>query len=214
MATRQEIYAAIQRADKAGDSASVRTLGAYLSSMPPDVAPPAPIDPTADMTTTQKVLAGAGKAFVDLGRGAGQMARSVMPDSAADAIGLPTQADIDESRKLDAPLMNTTAGTVGNVIGNVAATLPTVFIPGAAGLRGAMAVGGATGALQPVATGESRLKNTAIGAGVGGASVVAGRAANAAWKGGKALVEPLTTKGQQRIAARTAERFGVTQQAV
>ena len=209
MATQDEIIQAIRAADKAGDSASVRKLGAYLKSMPAQTAAPVEIDPTEGMSTTDKFLAGAGKAFADVGRGVGQLARNVMSDKAADAIGLPTQADIDEAKRLDAPLMRTTAGTVGNVTGNVAAALPAMFIPGAQGLGGAAATGAVMGLTQPVASDESRLKNVVLGAGAGAGGVVAGRVLAAGAKGAKALVEPFTDKGRQAIAGRTLDRFGV-----
>ena len=208
MATQDEIIQAIRAADKAGDSVSVRKLGAYLKTMP-QAAAPAEYDPTEGMSTADKFFAGAGKAITDVGRGVGQLARDVMPTRAADALGLPTQADIDEAKRLDAPLMRTTAGTVGNVTGNVAAALPAMFIPGAQGLGGAAATGAVMGLTQPVATGESRLKNVAMGAGAGAAGVVAGRVLAAGAKGAKALVEPFTDKGRQAIAGRTLDRFGV-----
>lgn len=210
MATQDDVIQAIRAADKAGDSDSVRKLGAYLKTMnaalvTPTIAP----DPTEGMSTTEKFLAGAGKAFADVGRGVGQIARNVMPDKAADAIGLPTQADIDEAKRLDAPLMRTTAGTVGNVTGNVATALPAMFIPGAQGVAGAAATGAVMGLTQPVASDESRLKNVVLGAGAGAGGVLAGRVLAAGAKGAKALVEPFTDKGRQAIAGRTLDRFGV-----
>jgi hypothetical protein len=42
MATRDDIYTAIRNADKAGDTASVQKLAAYLQTMPADAAPAAP----------------------------------------------------------------------------------------------------------------------------------------------------------------------------
>lgn len=197
MATQEDIIQAIRAADKAGDSASVRKLGAYLKTMPAQAAPAETYDPTEGMSTTDKFLAGTGKAFADLGRGVGQL------------VGLTPQEDIDESKRLDAPLMRTTAGTVGNVTGNVAATLPTVFIPGAQGLAGATLTGAGMGLIQPVASDESRLKNVAVGGAAGAAGVVAGRVLAAGAKGVKALVEPFTDKGRQAIAGRTLDRFGV-----
>lgn len=196
MATQDEIISAIRAADKAGDSASVRKLGAYLKTMP-QAAPEQTYDPTEGMSTTDKFLAGTGKAFADLGRGVGQL------------VGLTPQEDIDEAKRLDAPLMRTTAGTVGNVTGNVATALPAMFIPGAQGLAGAAVTGGVMGLTQPVASDESRLKNAAMGAGAGAAGVVAGRVLAAGAKGAKALVEPFTDKGRQAIAGRTLDRFGV-----
>lgn len=209
MATQDEIIQAIRAADKAGDSASVRKLGAYLKTMPAQAAPAETYDPTEGMSTSDKFFAGAGKAFMDVGRGVGQLARGVMPTRAADAIGLPTQADIDEAKRLDAPLMRTTAGSVGNITGNVAAALPAMFIPGAQGLAGAALTGGVMGLTQPVASDESRLKNVALGAGAGAGGVLAGRVLAAGAKGAKALVEPFTDKGRQAIAGRTLDRFGI-----
>jgi len=139
-----------------------------------------------------RFLAGAGKAFADTGRGAGQM------------LGLVDRADIDESKKRDAPLMNTGVGTAGNITGQIAQ-----FVPAAAagGIPAAIAVGAGQGALTPVGTDESRLKNVAIGGALGGAGPVIARGASAAYQGGKALLEPFTQGGRERIAGRVLERF-------
>lgn len=218
MATRDEVLRAIRNADAVGDSAAVRKLGAFLQSMPVSMDDKAQAqqavdrmkyDPTADMSTTKRTLAGVGKAFADMGRGAGQLVRKVMPDAAADAIGLPTQSDIDEAKALDKSLMATTAGSVGNVIGNVAAAIPSVLVPGAQTLGGAAVMGTAQGFLQPVASDDSRLKNTMLGGAAGAGGVAAGRALIAGAKGAKALVEPFSEGGRQAIAGRTLQRFGV-----
>lgn len=153
---------------------------------------------TSGMSTADKFFAGAGKAFTDIGRGVSQL------------FGGMSREEMDEVRRQDAPLMDTTAGVVGNITGNVAAAIPAVFVPGAASLPGAAAIGATQGFVQPVASDESRLKNTAIGGGAGAAGVLAARGAAATWKGGKALLEPFTQKGRERIAGRTLERFGVT----
>lgn len=184
-------------------------------------------DPTIDMSATERALAGAGKAFSDLGVGAGQLARAgieaVAPPkkslsdlvtggagkSFADTLGLPTQAEIDERKKRDAPLMSTTAGAVGNVVGNVAAAIPTVFIPGAQSLAGAALVGAVQGLVQPVASDESRLSNTALGGAAGAGGVALGRTLAAGYQGAKALVEPFSQQGRSAIAGRTLQRFGV-----
>jgi hypothetical protein len=115
----------------------------------------AQVDPTEGMSGTQKFLAGAGKAYTDIGRGVGQL------------VGAVPQGDIDEAKSLDAPLMNTGAGVAGNIVGNVAALAPAALVPGVNTLTGAGLVGGALGMAQPVATGESRALNTALGAGLG-----------------------------------------------
>lgn len=231
MATQEDVINAIRNADAAGDSAAVRQLGAVLQQMQAATqrqarinalkkSNPAEYDTespewqakygaTSGMSTTDKVLAGAGKAFADTGRGVGQLLRKVMPDKAADAIGLPTQADIDEAKRTDAPLMKTTAGKVGNIGGSVAIALPTVFIPGAQSVAGSAAVGAGMGFIQPVASDESRLKNTLVGGAVGGAAPVVARTVAAGYKGAKALVEPFTQGGREAIAGRTLQRFGV-----
>lgn len=110
--------------------------------------------------------AGAGKAFVDTGRGMYQLGASI-----GHAMGLVSddklakiQADIDEAKHLDAPLMGTGAGKVGNAIGTGA---QLALVP-ASGIFGGAALGGAYGALQPVATGDTRAENAESGA-VGGA---------------------------------------------
>jgi hypothetical protein len=104
MATREEISAAIRNADKAGDSASVRALGEYLRGMDrqagiekQQAADREAFSPTKGMGTGERLLAGAGKAFADIGRGIGQVT------------GLVSQEAVDEAKKLDAPLMSTGA---------------------------------------------------------------------------------------------------------
>lgn len=152
-------------------------------------------DPTNGMSTTDKFLAGTGKAFADTGRGIGQF------------FGLVDRKDIDEVKQRDAALMDTTAGTVGNFTGNLAAMLPTVAIPGAASLRGAALIGSLQGAAQQVGTDDSRLQNTAIGGAAGAGGVAAGRVLSGAYQGGKALIEPFTQGGRERIAGRVIQRF-------
>ena len=116
------------------------------------------VDPTEGMTGGQKALAGAGKAFVDVSRGVKQIT------------GFAPQAEIDEAKRLDAPLMRTGAGIAGNIGGNMALFAPTALIPGVNTYTGAGLVGAGMGAMQPVGSGESRVANTALGgvAGVGG----------------------------------------------
>lgn len=134
--------------------------------------------PTQDTMPVQKptgtfgenVAAGAGKMVYDVARGAGQRLRSIMPESAANAINLPTQADIDEARRLDAPLSD----TVGGKVGQVAAALPVALIPGANTYLGATAIGAGMGLLQPTSADESALKNAAIGGAAGAAGKFVG----------------------------------------
>jgi outer membrane murein-binding lipoprotein Lpp len=142
-----------------------------------------------------KARAGFGKAVSDIGTGIGQM------------LGVVDQQDVDSAKRRDAPLMRTGAGMAGNIAGNVSMAIPTAFIPGAATLPGAAAVGAGMGMLQPVASDESRLANTAIGGFAGAGGVVAGRALGAGYQGAKALAEPFTQGGRERIAGRMIQRF-------
>lgn len=182
-------------------------------------------DPTAGMSTTDKFLAGMGKAFADTGRGVGQLVRDGIEvfdrpaptlsglitgkksQTLADKLGLPSTADIDESKKLDSSLMNTGAGQAGNFAGNVAITLPTVAVPGAATLRGAATIGALQGAIGPVGTDDSRVQNMLLGGAAGAGGVAAGRVLAGAYQGGKALIEPFTQGGRQKIAGRVIQRF-------
>lgn len=108
-------------------------------------------DPTDGMSTTDKFLAGAGKGMVDLARGAGQL------------VGIVSDKEVEQSKQLDKPLMNTTAGTVGNAVGTAAALAPAMLIPGANTYTGAALIGGISGALQPVGEGDSRIVNAGVG---------------------------------------------------
>lgn len=127
---------------------------------------------------SQNFAAGAGKAVVDLGRGAGQFA------------GLVSRQDVANSRAQDAPLMGTTAGKLGNFAGNVAATIPTAFIPGANTLAGAGVIGAVAGAFQPSTSTQETLTNIGAGGAVGVA--------------GQAIGSKLSSAISNRLAARQA----------
>lgn len=139
-------------------------------------------DPTAGMSMMDKVLAGAGKAIVDTGRGIGQL------------FGQVSQEDIEAARRRDEPLMNTGAGMVGNVAGHVATALtPGAALKGAGMLpglgrlsgigssmmapqtvKGAAALGAGYSALQPGTAGERAL-NATMGAAGGALGQAAGK---------------------------------------
>lgn len=145
-------------------------------------------DPTEGMSTFQKVAAGAGKSIVDTGRGIGQL------------LGLVDEADVQRARELDAPLMETGAGTFGNVVGQ--GLQMAVPVPAAAGLKLAQVAGkaapfvaagaraGAFGGLQGVGDGETRAGNAASNAafGVAGQGVASGLGKLAA--GAKGSITP------------------------
>lgn len=204
MATKEQLYQALRNADAAGDVEAARKIAAYIQSMSADVsgAGQQRFDPTEGMSTKEKVLAGIGKAFVDTGRGVGQL------------VGLVSDQDVAEARKLDAPLMNTGAGKVGNFAGSMAVALPTVLIPGANTVTGAALIGAAQGAIQPTVGDESRITNAGIGAVAGAGGIMAGRAIKGLYQGSKALVEPFTQSGRDKIAGRVLNRFAADADAV
>lgn len=166
-------------------------LGALETLAPPsdlgglaDLPPPTAYDPSTGGSTLKfgpldtgilipqtvtRALAGAGKAFYDVGRGAGQW------------LGLTNRADVAESRRLDAPLMATTAGKAGDVFGSAAIAAPAMLLPGAQGPVGAGIVGGITGALQPSTSTSETLTNIGMGGASGAVgSVVGGKIADVA----------------------------------
>jgi hypothetical protein len=140
-------------------------------------------------------LAGMGKSFVDVGRAIGQ------------PLGLVDQPDIEASRRRDAPLMDTGAGLTGNILGMAAMLAPTSALPGANTIVGAGLYGAGTGALMTPGTIGERAGAAGAGAAGNVGGLLAGRLASGALQGGKALFEPVTLSGRDRIAARTLQRF-------
>lgn len=181
----------------------------YYADMPPDqfyrkaglehlVGITAPDNPTDGMSGTQKFLAGVGKSFNDTGLGVRQL------------VGSASQQEVDERRRMDAPLMNTGAGIAGNISGAVAQSI----VPGGAIAKGARllpmagraapylaaaAEGAAFNGVQPVASGESRGGNAALGAafGAGGQAVVGGAARAAHGLSGNAGLRRVAQQGRR-----------------
>jgi hypothetical protein len=150
---------------------------------------------TDSLGTFGRFRTGIGSGLSDVMRGIGQ------------AAGVVSRDDVAEARKLDAPLKDTTAGAVGNVTGQVAGFLPTAAIPGANTLTGAALIGAGTGALAPSVSTEETLQNTGVGAAAGPLSILFGRGLAAGYQGLKGLLQPLTTKGQEKVAASTLQSF-------
>ena len=159
-------------------------------------------NPTDDMSGLETTLAGAGKAFVDIGRGASQMLAGSSRPSVAQFFSqfAPNEQEVANTRELEAPLMDTAGGMAGNIGANVAMALPAAAIPGANTVVGAGLAGGVMGALQPVGAGESRTANTAIGVALGGTGQAVGnRAAQAIREGSAKRVASETTRKAQNV---------------
>lgn len=183
------------------------------------------------MSLGERLGAGAGKAFVDTGRGldqafnlgwtgqaalASRLARRVGLDGVSNAIdqnialplydhGQEVQANVDEAKRNDRALMDTGAGIAGNAAGHLAMmALPAGEVGVATrglGLMGrgaaSAATGATTGAIQPVASDESRGANTAIGAALGPAGELIGGAAGALGRRAAAAVDPIRQRAIQ-----------------
>lgn len=193
MSQLDRLQQALVAADKAGDSGAATALAAEIRRLQAAPKAEAPkIDPMEGIGFGQRALEGAGKAFVDPARAVGQM------------LGLVPQSEIDEAKRLDAPLMD----TAGGFAGNLGANLLTALIPGGNTIKGAALVGGGLSALQPTATGESRLNNTLMGLGLGGGGALAakglGRAQTAATNRVAALEEGVKARAAADAAAETA----------
>jgi hypothetical protein len=116
-------------------------------------------DPTAGQSRTDRLMAGAGKAVNDTAQGLGQLTGQV------------PQSLVDETARLDAPLMRDPYGLLGN-IGSQALLASTAMGPMRAGALGQIASnplisagvsGAGYSALQPVESGSSRSTQAVLG---------------------------------------------------
>lgn len=167
----------------------------------PDFDPTENINVAEELSGTERFFAGAGKGIVDVGRGIEQVARGLVPGVSPEEEAL--QQEIDESRRLDQPLLETGAGLAGNITGGIAASVPTLAIPGGASLLGGAAIGAGIGGLSPVATDESRLSK--IGAGIAGGAL--GSAAGKALSGAPSLVSALKKAVGKVAPAKAPEKL-------
>jgi len=162
-----------------------------------------PVDPTQGMSTFEKVAAGAGSTVDNTMRQArrlGNLGVQNVPGVShlARYMGFNPEENLakldeetEEARRLNAPLLNTTAGKVGEVGGNVLQAIALTAATGGLGAgagatTGARALanvaardalaGGAQGALQDVGKGESILQNVGTNALLGAALPVGGAA--------------------------------------
>lgn len=170
-------------------------------------------DPTEGMSGFDKFMAGMGRSVVETGRGLRQVGSAV-----ADAIpGVDLtdyrknlQSEIDEARKLDAPLLATGAGALGNAAGYGVQTLVPGGLIGRASMvgrallpstiAGNAALGAALGGIEPVATGESRLSNLLAGGAGGAIGAGAGKVIGKAATGARNMLRP-SASGIDRAAA-------------
>lgn len=164
--------------------------------------------------TLDNVLSGIGAGMTRVGRAVGQAVGSgidavapttmnslITGQTPSARLGLPQQSDVESARKLEAPLMETTSGKIGNVIGQAATVAPAMFIPGANTLVGSAVIGAGLGA----ATTEGDVRDRILGAAGGGAGGIAG---NVIGKGLGAGANWLIQRRAAQIAADAAAAGG------
>jgi hypothetical protein len=132
MATREDIYAAIRNADKAGRREDVAKLGAYLATM--DAAPK-----PADTSAARGFGLGVTKPLDNLVSAAMATPVGQAVDRVGQRLGFPGAQEAVAAN--DAARANNTR-TGYQLLGNIAGTAPTLALPG-----GAIAQGAAGGAL-------------------------------------------------------------------
>lgn len=188
--------------------------------------PETPIDPTDGMSRHEKYMAGMGRSVVETWRGAKQIGGAVadaIPGVDLSDFRKRTQAEIDEARRLDAPLMDTGWGTAGNITGNILQLVtPGVALKGSTTaarallpttIRGNALQGAALGALQPTATGESRTRNALVGGAMGGGGAAAIKGATAAVRGTAGAVRRVLSGESVSAADRAAAERLLTEAA-
>lgn len=127
MYTLDQVRQARDNAKRAGNMEAYERLSLISYRMAGEQAPVEQYDPTADMGTGQRVLAGIGQGMMNVGR------------HAANLVGLQSDQQLADAKALDAPLLATGAGKTGALIGEVAATAPLMM--GGAGVLGRVGMG-------------------------------------------------------------------------
>ena len=191
MAKTAEDYAKwiVANKDKRGTPQFETVAKAYKLAKQQAAPQEQPASVVDEMGVGQKVAAGAGQAVNQARLGIAQQFAQ-MSDMASAPGGLQVTApgqsnvnwektgaieqEIADTAELDKPLMETTAGKVGNVAGNIGMGLVASAIPGAQTLPGAMLLGAGLGGAQPAASGRERAGNIKTGAAVGASGQAAG----------------------------------------
>jgi len=174
------------------DGMTREQMAAAIKANAPRLMSSAGINPADDMSTTERTLAG-------IGSGMSGVVRALGGGSLLGRMGLPPTKE--EAQDLDAPLMATTAGKVGRVVGTAVPALPTMLIPGVNTYAGATLAGAVTGAAFTEGGLGERLEGAAFGA-----------AGGAAGKGlGDALGAGSRLLGSKMAASRAAQQVANAQ---
>lgn len=212
--TRDQLSQAFYAAKQAGNEDDARQLIGYAQQHGMTIAPMTPDQVNTGMQQVnaanvaaqpwyQTALQGAGKSFVDTGRGVGEL------------VGMESPQDVANARQEDQALMSSTAGKLGYLGGQGAQMIALGGAGGAVAKGLSLAgravpyvtsalAGGAFSGAQPVVGGESRGLNALVGAGLGavGEAVPEGLRAIA-----QKAAPPVSAAKQASIDA--AERYGI-----
>lgn len=185
-----EILAALKTAQKQ------QSIAAANHSVSQGIETYFPNDPTQDMGVVDRTRSSIGRGMVSIGRNVGNLVGAVSDKALADA------------NELDAPLLNTRSGSIGNLIGQAAITAPLTM--GASMGVGALGKAGAAIAGNPLSRGVleggvqglvsadpgQRMRGTLTGAAAGSVLPIAGAI------GGKMMRGVTTTPEAQDLLKR------------
>jgi hypothetical protein len=194
-----KISTADLQALQAGDLSKVSTAGlqAYHDQMHADrvetdrAQMAKDYAPTVGMGPLERAAAGAGSAVQGAWNGI------------KDIVGGVSQSDLDEKARLDAPLMDTTAGKIGGALGMAGLAAPAIIAAPVLGSTYAGAAG--LGAVMGAVTTPGSLEERAKAAGVGAAGGVVGKGAGDLIGAG---VSSMGRAASTRLAAQQAANAG------
>lgn len=134
-----------------------------------------PSNPTGSFM--ENLAAGAGAGLSSMGRGALQRITDIGVSLGAvpPTVQGRQMAEEAETRKLDAPLMDTWGGKIGNIAAKAAPATAAALVPGGQTLAASIGAGALTGLVEPVTAGESVARNASLSAAGGGIGWGVGR---------------------------------------
>jgi hypothetical protein len=156
MATREQIAQALQAAHAAGNVEHARILAQAYRDLGDKQAITQPS--TAAYSEFDKLPLGE-KLLVGTGKGAADAITGI-----TDLLGYSDTFNLGNHAEQDKIISKSTPGKIGEIAGNVAATLPTIFMPGANTLKGAALIGGGAGYLTNKGDHHERVDNALVGA--------------------------------------------------
>ncbi|MEO1078530.1 MAG: hypothetical protein AAFY29_03170 [Pseudomonadota bacterium] len=217
--TREQWSSAIQSAYNAGDIAAANELAAAadraLGVQPETPAAPAEpaFDPTEGMGAGEKFLVGAGKGLTDVGRGAQDLWFRITGND--DALERLTERADAEDAMFERDLGDSGWATAGEIVGEVAATLPVgMGVAGVAGRAGLAANSTRVAMLDgAISEGLTQRGGLAERAGAAGMGAVGGAVGNEVMKRAVPAATRLASKAARRRLGSLREAEGLGSEA-